>query len=80
MIRTLIQALAVGVCTAALPAQADVTGVIRDQATANPIAGALVTLQATSIRTTSQADGSYVLAAPTGADRVIVAAKKGYYN
>ncbi len=60
--------------------RADVRGVVYASDGVTPIGGAIVTLQATSIRTVTAADGSFTLAAPDGPGRVIVAAKKGYYN
>jgi hypothetical protein len=61
-------------------AAAQVSGTVLDPVTSSPIGGALVTLQATSNRTTTAADGSFLLPGVTGAGQVIVAAKKGYYN
>lgn len=59
---------------------AEVSGFVRDQSTANPLSGALVTLQATSIRTTTALDGSFQLTVPDGERLIIVAAIKGYFN
>ena len=56
------------------------SGVIRDESTNQPIADAIVTLQATTIRATTAADGSYSLTIPDTSSAVIVAAHKGYYN
>jgi hypothetical protein len=63
-------------------ASADVTlsGVVRDEATLQPVANALITLQATSTRTTTGEDGSYTLTIPGDINSVIVAAHKGYFN
>lgn len=57
-----------------------VSGIVRDQDTFEPIADALVTLQARGIRTMTAADGSYALEIPDTDGSVLVAAKKGYYN
>ncbi|MCE7856573.1 MAG: hypothetical protein DYG97_08535 [Ignavibacteria bacterium CHB3] len=57
-----------------------VSGVVRDQLTLLPVAGAMVTLQTTNIKTITAADGSFVLTNAIGADLVIVSAKKYYYN
>ncbi len=59
---------------------ADVTGFVREQGTLNPIAGALVTQQATQFRNKTANDGSFTLLAPDGLEIVIVGAGKGYYN
>ncbi len=59
---------------------AEISGFVRDQATEAPLSGALVTLQATSIRTTTAPDGSFLLAIPDDERAVIVAAAKGYFN
>jgi hypothetical protein len=62
-------------------AQADVviTGIIRDQGTLAPVEGAIVSLQAEAIRTTTAPDGSYSLSIPDVSGSVIVAGKKGYF-
>jgi hypothetical protein len=57
-----------------------VAGVVRDSATLLPLAGALVSLQATTLRTNTALDGSYSLPIANGTGLVIVAARKGYYN
>jgi Carboxypeptidase regulatory-like domain len=57
-----------------------ITGVVRDAGTNLPIAEAIVTLQATHTRTTTNLDGTYALSIPDLAEAVIVAASKGYYN
>ena len=56
------------------------TGVVRDDSTNLPIAEAIVTLQATTIRATTALDGSYTLTIPDTSSAVIVAAHKGYFN
>ena len=58
----------------------EVSGFVRDLATEAPLSGALVTLQATSIRTTTAPDGSFELTIPDDERAVIVAAAKGYFN
>ncbi len=59
---------------------ADVSGIIKESGTLTPISGAIVTLQATSVRTTTAADGSFTLAVPDGVAQVVVGAAKGYFN
>ncbi len=59
---------------------AQISGVVENQKTLEPVANALVTLQATNIRATTGPDGSFELSNATGENLVIVAAKKGYYN
>ncbi len=61
-------------------AASDVTGVVRDETTGEPISGALVTLQASGIRSMTGADGTFSLSTGIGVDLVVVAAHKGYYN
>lgn len=64
-----------------LPACADdLSGTVREAGTSLPIEGAVVSLQASNIRTTTAADGSYTLAGVSGSNLVIVAAKRGYFN
>jgi hypothetical protein len=60
-------------------AVAQVSGVVVDAATSQPIAGALVTLQATGVRVTSAGNGTFTLPA-TGTGLRVVAARKGYLN
>ena len=75
------RAIVVLLLSAGLPgAAADVTGTVYDSVTLTPLDGAIVTQQATSVRTTSGVGGGYALAAPDGASRVIVGALKGYFN
>lgn len=62
------------------PAWAQVSGTVKDQNTGAPISGALVGLQAASIRTTTAPDGTFNLGNATGVDIRIVGAKKGFYN
>ncbi len=57
-----------------------VSGVVVDATTSQPLSGALVSWQATDERTTTAGDGSFSLPGAIGANLVIVAAKKGYYN
>ncbi len=58
----------------------EITGSVRELGTQAPIAGALVTLQATDVQTITALDGSYVLDVPDGTGYVVVAARKGYFN
>jgi len=69
-------------CLFANVAMGDITltGVIRDGSTNQPIGDAMITLQATTIRAISAADGSYSLTIPDTNSAVIVAAYQGYYN
>lgn len=62
------------------PNYSQVSGVVRDQLTLSPIPDALVTLQTTSIKTTTATDGSFLLNNAIGENLIIVSAKKGYYN
>ncbi|MEM7261463.1 MAG: carboxypeptidase regulatory-like domain-containing protein [Planctomycetota bacterium] len=69
---------AVGIAMLALsaPIHAQVVGIVTDAATTNPIEGAVVTIQSTEIRTTTDATGSYTLngASPAVATMTFVAA------
>lgn len=58
----------------------DVTGTVRDHQTSNPIAGALVSWQASGLNTTTAPDGSFTLTVPDGTNLVVVGAAKGYFN
>ncbi|MCP4413469.1 MAG: hypothetical protein GY808_13005 [Gammaproteobacteria bacterium] len=62
------------------PNGASVTGIVKDNTTSQPIANALVTLQATTTQTNTAADGSFRLYIPDGTDLKLVGASKGYYN
>ncbi len=63
------------------PAQAQgVSGTVLDQTTAQPIEGAIVTLQATTERTVTLPDGTFDLPGAPGTAMVIVAAKTGFFN
>lgn len=64
----------------AVAARGEVSGVVLEQGTMTPIGGAMVTLQATDIRTTTTMDGGFSLPITSGQDFVIVAAKKFYFN
>ncbi len=57
-----------------------ISGVVRDGSNNSPVQGALVTLQATSIRTTTNQKGYYELTIPSDYGSVIVAANKGFFN
>jgi len=58
----------------------EVSGVVLELDGVTPVEGAIVTLQATAIRTTTDAAGHFILDVPSSTDLVIVAAKKGYFN
>ncbi|MEM7166170.1 MAG: carboxypeptidase regulatory-like domain-containing protein [Planctomycetota bacterium] len=75
-------ALVLLVLAALMPGVADaqVSGTVRDSATLQPIAGAIVTLQGTSTRTTTDGAGGFSLPGVSGSSLVIVAANKGYYH
>ncbi len=60
--------------------RAEVSGTVKEAVTLTPIPGAIVTLQATTVRTTTAADGSFILPASNGTGLVIVGASKGYFN
>lgn len=60
-------------------AHAQVAGQVKDQA-GQPVAGAIVTLQASSVRTVTASDGTFFLLNVPPGFAEIVAAKKGYYN
>jgi hypothetical protein len=68
------------VLTLCLPAWGQVAGVVVDVATGAPVAGALVTLQTTSVQTTTDGAGRFELADATGGPLIIVGARKGFYN
>ncbi|MCP3905249.1 MAG: hypothetical protein GY715_16610 [Planctomycetes bacterium] len=57
-----------------------IEGVVLDQDTMAPLEGALVSLQASGLRTTTASDGSYTLTVPNGTNLTIVGASKGYFN
>jgi len=57
-----------------------VSGIVLDQATAQPVEGAIVSLQATTERTVTLPDGTFDLPGAQGTSMVIVAAKKGFFN
>ena len=60
-------------------AQAQISGTVVDLNGA-PVAGAMVTLQATDHTTTTAPDGSFNLPTATGSNTFVVAAKKGWFN
>ncbi len=62
------------------PALAQISGRVIDQASGLPLPDALVTLQATTTRTTTASDGTFQLAEAMGTDLVIVGAKKAYFS
>lgn len=70
----------VGALFSSALAHAQVSGFVYEEGSNTPIDGALVTLQTTSTRTTTAADGSFSLPGATGAGLVIVGAHKGHFN
>ncbi|MBZ0268267.1 T9SS type A sorting domain-containing protein [bacterium] len=72
--------LAAAVGIVAAPAHAQVSGFVLDQFTLSPVPDVMVTLQATQVKDTTAADGSFSLPGATGADLVIVGAKVGSFN
>ena len=58
----------------------EVTGSVLEQGSMTPIADAIVSLQASGVRTTAESDGSFVLSVADGNGLVIVGAAKGYFN
>ncbi len=63
----------------ASPVAAQVSGTVVDSVTRQPLADARVSLQASTVETTSDAAGAFSLPKLSGADLVIVAAKPGYF-
>ena len=55
--------VALGTCISSLAQQLQVTGTVKDQA-GQPVAGATILVQGSTAGTTSNADGSYVIAVP----------------
>lgn len=73
--------LASTLCASGPNAHADtITGTVLDEVTLGPVAGALVSQQATTYRTTTLVDGSFTLEVPGGQGLVIVAASVGRFN
>lgn len=68
------------ICLAPLCAQSQVSGTLLDRASGHPLAGALVSLQARGIRTTTAADGSFSLPEVSGSNLVLVGAHKAYIS
>jgi len=60
-------------------AHASISGTVYDGATQQPIAGAIVTQQATAVRDTTASNGTYSLPS-VGTNLVITAAHEGYYT
>lgn len=58
----------------------EITGTVQDSMTFTPIADAMVTWQASGVRSATGPNGEFALTIPDGTGRVIVAAAKGYYN
>ena len=61
------------------PGAADVTGHVRHADTLVPVSGAIVSLQASDVRTTTAPDGGFSLPLSSGTDLVIVAGAKGFF-
>ncbi len=61
-------------------ALSQIEGTVLDASTSQPIADAIVSLQASSIRTTTDAHGRFELLEATGTGLVLVAARKGFFN
>lgn len=57
-----------------------VSGVVRDAATLQPLSDAVVRWQATTTATTTDTAGVYTFPSLSGVGLVVVAAKQGYYN
>lgn len=57
-----------------------VTGVVVRSGDLQPLANAKVTFQASLFSTSTAANGTFTLAVPAGANRVVVGAAKGYFN
>lgn len=77
--RYLIALGALASVAVATPSWGQVTGIVRDANTLLPIQNAIVTLQGTANRVTTNAVGAYTLNV-TGMDLVVVAASQGYYH
>lgn len=76
---TYLSAALVIAIIAATSASAQVTGFVGDLSLV-PLEGAIVSVQATDLRTVTAADGTFSLPGATGVDMVVVAGLKGYYN
>ena len=68
-----------GVLTSSL-GTAQLTGVVRNSVTLDPISNAIVSVQATRVRTTTGPEGQFALPDVTGQGLVVVAAMKGFIN
>lgn len=79
--KAILMLLVMGAILGARPAEAgEVSGVVLEEGSLLPICGAIVSLQASKARTTTDGDGTFHLMLADGADLVIVAAAKGYFN
>jgi hypothetical protein len=74
-----LAAIATALVATSVPAAAQVTGVVRDADSGEPIAGARVSIQASPIEAIADGDGGYQLDAPPG-DHVVAAAARGYFT
>ena len=72
MVKKLLITLTVvlGLCLSTFAQQLQVTGTVKDQA-GTPVAGATILIEGTTIGSTSNADGSYSIAAPSDATLLI---------
>src|ERR1700755_124336 len=59
---------------ATAPAPVTLSGTVTDSATRQPLAGVSVFLNSTSIGTTTQADGTFVLKIPLGKYQLVISA------
>jgi MYXO-CTERM domain-containing protein len=66
-------------CILSLPASAQVTGTVVDDETGDPIADAVVSVQASNVETTTDESGAFDLADASGPGLVVVAGAKGYF-
>ena len=66
-------------CILPVSASAQVTGTVVDDDTGGPIAGAVVSVQASHIETTTDENGAFELGDASGNGLVIVAGAKGYF-
>ena len=77
MCRTISLVCVTSVLSASVSAQ--VTGTVVDDETDEPIAGAVVSVQASGIETTTDESGAFELTDASGRSLVVVAGAKGYF-
>lgn len=72
MVKKLLITLTVllGLCLSTFAQQLQITGTVKDQ-TGTPVAGATILIEGTTIGSTSNADGSYTISAPSDAKLLI---------